>query len=90
MPRSLSSLPREASAQAMTGPAAYLERVRQTARRDQPAHQCEGPLRCLRRCFPVRAGGAARNGARIILKEFLDERRQEHIGATSIRRRGLP
>jgi len=38
MPRSLSSPPREAGAQAMTGPAAPLERLRQTARRQINRH----------------------------------------------------
>jgi hypothetical protein len=38
VPRSLSSPPREASAQAMTGPAAPLERLPQTARREIDRH----------------------------------------------------
>ncbi len=38
MPRSLSSPPREGGAWAMTGPAAPLERLRQTARREINRH----------------------------------------------------
>ena len=86
---SLSSPLREAGAHAMTGPAAPLERLRQTARREINRHVNVNGRCGVSPLFSVRAGGAARNGTQILLEEFLDERRQEHIGATSIRRRGL-